>query len=125
MMDATRNEERRKQLALRRLGSNAPRCVGCGEPYWGCLELHHLANRAYDPAVVILCRNCHRKLSDPSNNDRAPEAPPLLERVGHFLLGLASLLSELIVPKLREFGLEMIHATNDSPPPWGWSPAST
>lgn len=112
--------ERRKQRALQRLGTDDPQCVTCGEADWRCLELHHLAGRAYDDGEVILCRNCHRKLSDPSENRDAPADPPLLERVGRFLLGLAALLL-MLAAKLTTFGSDLLAAAPHCPAPYGWS----
>jgi hypothetical protein len=114
-------QERRKQSVLRRLGTDDPRCAICGESDWRCLERHHLAGQVYDDLGVILCRNCHRKVSAPHENAAAPIDPPLLERIGHLLLGLAKL-AELIVPKLREIGAELIRAAGQCPRPWGWGP---
>jgi hypothetical protein len=96
--------ERRKQRALERLGTNTPRCPFCGinEPL--VFELHHVAGRGYDDALVPVCRNCHRILSDwqkdhPPGNGNPPSDP---ERIAHFLLGLADMF-ELLVKHLREF----------------------
>lgn len=111
--------ERRKQRALQRLGTDDPQCATCGEVDWRCLELHHIAGRAYDDGEVILCRNCHRKLSDPSENGDAPADPPLLERVGRFLLGLAALLL-MVVAKLSAFGNDLLAAAPYCPAPYGW-----
>jgi hypothetical protein len=124
MPDDVQAQERRKQAALRRLGTEHPQCVTCGEADWRCLELHHLANRAYDDTLVIVCRNCHRKVSDPSANSQAPLDPPLLERIGQLLLGLALFLAELLLPKLRAVGAELLEAAQHCPRPWGWSPAA-
>ncbi len=111
--------ERRKQRALQRLGADDPQCMTCGEADWRCLELHHIAGRAYDDSTVILCRNCHRKLSDPSENRDAPTDPPLLERVGRFLLGLAALLL-MGAAKLTAFGNDLLAAAPHCPAPYGW-----
>lgn len=104
------NQERRKQSALEKLGSNHPRCTHCGEDRWQCLELHHLAGRVYGESCVTLCRNCHRLLSDAQHDHPAQLTdglPTLGERIGHFLLGLADLF-RLLVDKLTEFGLALI-----------------
>lgn len=116
--------ERRREAAFRRLGTRIPRCVHCGEGDWRCLELHHLAGRAYDDRTAILCRNCHRKLSDPSDNAIAPAHAPLLERAGHFIIGLVEFLLAML-PKLREFGEELLRGAVVCPWPWGWEGAPT
>ncbi len=113
--------ERRKQKALQRLGSNDPRCVFCGEGDWCCLEFHHVSGHAYGEEGVVVCRNCHRKVSDPQKGH--PPAltdaqPVFLERVGHFLLGLADLL-EMLVALIREYGRELIEAAMHCPRPYG------
>ena len=54
----------RRQRAIERLGTRNPKCAHCGEADPLALELHHIAGQAYDRATVIVCRNCHRKLSD-------------------------------------------------------------
>jgi hypothetical protein len=44
-------------------------------PIWRCLEVHHIAGRDFDnDATAILCRNCHRKLSD-DLKDHPPAGP--------------------------------------------------
>ncbi len=115
--------ERRKQRSLQRLGTDDPQCVTCGEADWRCLERHHIAGRAYDESTAILCRNCHRKLSDPSENRDAPADPPLLERVGRFLLGLAALFL-MLAAKLKAFGEELLAGALVCPRPYGWQAAA-
>ncbi len=113
--------EARQQKALERLGTTDPRCVECGVTDWRCLERHHIAGRAYGEETVILCRNCHRKQSD-SQKDHAPrvseDEPPLLERIGHWLLGLADFFEEL-VKRMREYGRALIEAARSCPAPYG------
>ncbi len=110
--------ERRKRRAAQRLGTDRPQCATCGEDDWRCLERHHLAGRAYDGTTVILCRNCHRKQSDPSANGEAPADPPTLERIGRFLLGLAALLL-MLAAKLKAFGEELLAGARVCPRPYG------
>lgn len=114
-------QECRKQRALERLNTDNPLCVCCGEKDWRCLELHHLAGRAYGEECAVVCRNCHRKLSD-SQKDHPPAVSnaesPLLERIGHLLLGLADLF-ELLVGMLRGYGKLLIEATSSCPQPYG------
>ena len=102
--------EKRRQRALERLGTNTPRCAECGETNWRCLEVHHIAGRDFDADVTaILCRNCHRKLSDDQKDHPPPASshPSQFDRIGHFLLGLADLLTRL-TEKWREFGRVLI-----------------
>ncbi|MGA3342623.1 MAG: hypothetical protein ABSD11_18960 [Methylocella sp.] len=101
--------EKRRQHALERLGTNTPRCVECGETDWRCLEVHHIAGRDFDDgATVILCRNCHRKLSDDQkDHPKAASSPPnQIDRAGHFLLGLANFF-DFLAEKCLEYGLSL------------------
>ena len=113
--------EQRKQRAFERLGSDSPRCVDCGETDWRCLECHHIAGQAHGEECAVVCRNCHRKLSD-AQKDHPPALaggePPHLEKIGHFLLGLADLL-EMLIEKLREYGMVLIEAAANCPQPYG------
>jgi hypothetical protein len=109
-------EERRKQRRLERLGCKNPVCSACPEADWRCLELHHLAEEGRDPFTVILCSNCHRKVSD-AQKDHAPAgdvADPFLDAIGYFLRGLAETL-RLIADKLVEFGLQLIERAKAQP----------
>ena len=103
------DRERRKQKRLEKLGTDEPRCGTCGEGRWQCIEEHHPADYGRDEATVLVCRNCHRVLSDDQRGHPAfdPDADPLLSSVGHFLLGLADMLN-IILAKLSEFGLALI-----------------
>ncbi len=109
MDDREKLQERRKQKALERLGTNSPVCVLCEEADWRCLELHHIAGKSFDGALAIACRNCHRKLSDMQKDhpQSASTPPEQLDRIGHFLLGLADLFA-LLVEKFREIGRDLI-----------------
>lgn len=100
--------ETRKQKAHRRLGSDKPRCGTCGETDPHCLEAHHIAGHKYDGTTTLICRNCHRKLSDAQrDHPQTIEGGGFLEVIGHFLLGLADLLV-IAVERLREFGRQLI-----------------
>ncbi len=105
-MASTRlDSEKRKRSALERLGTDHPVCVICGENDWRCLELHHISGRTYGEESALVCRNCHRKLSD-TQHDHPPavqDDPSTAEKIGRYLLGLADLL-EAVVATLRQFG---------------------
>ena len=109
MTDEELNREKRKQARLQRLGTNDPRCGMCGENDDRCMELHHVADFKRDDATVCICRNCHRKVSDDQKDHPAfdPKTDPMLDAIGHFLLGLADML-RIIVAKLHDFGLALI-----------------
>jgi len=109
MDDNDMEREFRRQRRLERLGCNDPHCGMCGENDDRALEAHHVAGRKHDPATVILCRNCHRKVSD-DQRDRPPfeaDTDPLLYAIGSFLLGLADML-RIVLAKLNEFGLALM-----------------
>jgi len=109
MDDKELKREARLQKVCDRLRVETPRCAHCGCDDARCLEAHHIAGRRFDDATVILCRNCHRILSD-DQKDHPPligGAPSLHERVGHSLKGLADFLA-LLVAKLHGFGDELI-----------------
>lgn len=109
MTDKELAREIRKQRRLEKLGSNAPVCGTCGECDYRVLEKHHVAGRKHDPDTVVICRNCHRKVSDDQKDHPTvePGSDPMLHTIGLFLLGLADLL-ELVLQKLTEFGLLLI-----------------
>lgn len=118
----TNEYEIHKQIELakhaRRLGGYEQTCIVCGEPNQRCLELHHLEGQAYGETLVSVCGNCHKKLTDPKANKRAPEYVSRLDQVGHFLLGLAELLL-LLAMKALEFGQQLIEAAKVCPRPYG------
>jgi hypothetical protein len=100
----------RLEKQYRRLGAREPVCVGCGESNPFCLELHHLAGQKHHGDTGIVCRNCHRKLTD-QQHDHVPLSPanPIAQSVtiGRYLLGLADLLL-MIVNALRDFGKQLM-----------------
>ena len=101
--------EIQRQRAIRRLDVNDPRCCICGHDEPLSLEQHHIAGQKFDDVLAIVCRNCHRVLS--ANQREHPseigKRKGLLERIGHFLLGLADMLGQVAV-RLKEFGLQLI-----------------
>ncbi len=109
MDDIISDAEIRKQKAEHRLGGAGEGCALCLEDDPLCMELHHVAGRKFHDQTVRHCSNCHRKLSA-AQRDHPPglsDHPNLLERIGHFLLGLADMLA-LLGPTLRGFGLALI-----------------
>lgn len=96
----------RLEQQYRRLRTREPVCVSCGESDPFCLELHHLAGRKHHDDVGIVCRNCHRKLTDQQHDHvpaTVPEADGKLAAIGRYMLGLADLFA-MIVNALRQFG---------------------
>ncbi len=109
MNDKDLKREARLQRMHERLGVDHPRCIECGLDDVRCLEAHHIAGRKFDEATVILCRNCHRILSDHQKDHPTliADDPTLHERAGHFLKGLADLFA-LLVARLHEYGDALI-----------------
>lgn len=108
-------KEIRKQNQLEKLDHNKPVCVICGEDNPHCLERHHIAGRAYSDDLSIVCRNCHRKLSDDQKDHpkQIGKTPTTLETIGHILLGLADLFA-LLVERLREYGSFLIETAKET-----------
>jgi hypothetical protein len=106
--------EDRRQQQLRRLGTLNPRCVTCGESDPRVLEQHHIAGQRHDDDVSIVCTNCHRKLSSEQREHATAGEKPREDRmtdIGHYLLGLADILT-LIADSLRRFGAWLVgHST--------------
>ena len=114
-------QERRKQTRLEQLGTDSPICTLCLESDWRCLEQHHIAPRKTTEDCAIVCRNCHRKLSDDQRDHPPPtgsQPVPLPELVGRYLLGLADLF-RLLVDALTQFGHLLIdyatHSISSTP----------
>jgi hypothetical protein len=104
----------RLEQQYRRLGRRDPSCLGCGESNPFCLELHHVAGRKHHEDVGIICRNCHRKLTDQQHDHIPPSASEGQGQdaaIGHYLLGLADVLF-MIVNVLRKFGKKLIGQTH-------------
>lgn len=107
--------ERRRQAAIERLGVNTPACVICGKNNPIVLEKHHLEGQAFGDTLVVVCRNCHRELSDVQKDhpDRITEIPDPLEVIAHALLGLADLF-EFLIEKFREFAAYLFELANSN-----------
>jgi hypothetical protein len=116
MNDEEWKREERKLRRLEKLGTNEPVCGMCSESAWECLELHHVAGQHHDDTTVILCRNCHRKVSFDQEfvPPFDPHADPVLAAIGQFLVGLA-LLFRRIIETLEKFGRELIERSTFKP----------
>jgi hypothetical protein len=115
MSEREKEYETLRQNAFQRLGTDHPICCGCAETDWSLMELHHLEGEAFGGTLVIVCRNCHRKLSgtQKTHPGKLGPAPTTLEKIGHFLLGLVDLLL-LLAAKLLEFGEYLIEYARTS-----------
>jgi hypothetical protein len=102
--------EERHRRALQRPGTDHPVCCECGETYVHCLERDHVAGQHFGEETAILCRNCHRKRTDAQKDHPDPlsKQPSMLERIGHFLMGLADFF-KLLSGSLTEFGKYLIN----------------
>jgi hypothetical protein len=114
------DKEDRLEQHYRRLGTREPQCVVCGETDPRCMEKHHGAGRKFHKETWIICRNCHRKLSD-VQLDHPPYEPNVpveqLTSDGRYLLGTGDLLA-LLEKRLREIGRRLIDKasrTDDDP----------
>ena len=119
-----RDKETREQRRRDRLGSEDPRCGGCGETDTRCLELHHIAGQHFGDDLIVLCRNCHRKRSDDQEDHPLPSQPdpPWWERLAHWLLGLADLFRAL-ADQATTWAQFLLELTGDLPPIPGGDPA--
>ena len=108
--------ERRKQSRLEKLETDNPICGICGNKDWRMIEQHHPAQQMRDDMVVLVCANHHRIVTDDQKDHPPldPAADPLLDKIGHFLLGLANML-KLIVEKLYEYGHALIKRAATAP----------
>jgi hypothetical protein len=108
----------RLEQQYRRLGTRNPMCRCCGEKDPFCLELHHIAGEKHHDDVCIVCRNCHRKLTNQQlghtggKNDTGGDS--MLVTIGRYLLGLCDLLV-LILNTLRDFGRQLIESSRVPP----------
>jgi len=106
MDDIFNDADLRWAKAENRLGGKT-QCVICGEDNPHCLELHHLAGKAYGDDLVCICRNCHRKLSDDQrDHPNSAGEPTRLEQIGRLLMGIGDLLVALGA-QLKAIGEEL------------------
>jgi hypothetical protein len=113
------DDQDRKQQQLRRLGTQNPICVVCGEADPAVLERHHVAGRKHDDDLATVCANCHKKLSNKQHGhvSQAPTEPMgQLAKIGYYLLGLADLFA-MIVEALRKFGACLIRQSRGAVTP--------
>jgi hypothetical protein len=106
----------RLEQQYRRLGTREPVCVACSESDPFCLELHHIAANAHHKDLSIVCRNCHRKLTNRQHDHAKPPIESqrdVLNTIGQYLLGLCDLLA-LVITTLREFAGTLIARTGVS-----------
>ena len=109
------DSEDRLEQRYRKLGSRNPVCVCCGYDDPHALELHHIAGQKHDDDLSIVCRNCHRRLSDQQldHPEDLPVQETSLATIGHYLMGLADLF-RMLADRLVEFGKHLIELANGS-----------
>lgn len=102
--EAKRQAEKRLFNAHRRLGTDTPICVGCGETYPHAIELHHWVGFGLDPTKVPACRNCHRRYTDGQKGwlEAIAGTPGINEIIGRLLLSWADI-AEVAAPTLRRY----------------------
>lgn len=112
-----RDKETREQRRLDRLGSDAPRCAVCGDGDTARLELHHLAGQHFGDELIVLCRNCHRTVTDDQEDHPPPSQPdpPWWERLAHWLLGLADVFRAL-ADQATTWAQFLLGLSGDPPP---------
>jgi hypothetical protein len=86
--------DKRKERVFERLGTTSPRCPGCGDTDWRCLEMHHPIGRKRDPLTVNYCCNCHKILTDNGKDHPMTNfsKDPVLDRLVNLMLGLIDML---------------------------------
>jgi hypothetical protein len=93
-----------------RNGKPVPRCVVCGEGDPVVLEEHHTFARANSEKVVLLCKNCHSKITNEQNKvspkSRSKDAS-YLEKMAYQLISIGALLKE-VGNQLIKLGHELI-----------------
>lgn len=93
-----------------RNGKSIHRCVVCGEGDPIVLEEHHHFARANSKKTVLLCKNCHFKITTEQNKvspkSRSKDASHL-EKIAYQLISIGALLGE-IGNQLIKLGHELI-----------------
>jgi hypothetical protein len=107
--------EDRLEQRYRKLGTRTPSCVCCGYDDPLALELHHIAGQKHHDDLSIVCRNCHRRLSDQQLDHPEDVAgqDTTLAAISHYLMGLADLF-RMLADRLVEFGRHLIELANGS-----------
>jgi|HubBroStandDraft_6_1064221.scaffolds.fasta_scaffold173459_2 hypothetical protein len=117
MTKSSSDHNDRLEQQYRRLGTRSPMCVVCGERDPFCLELHHIAGQKHHDDVGIVCRNCHRKLTNQQRDHKREQedtGDSLLATIGHYLIGLCDLLA-LLLSTLRDFGRQLLESSRLPP----------
>lgn len=117
MSTKTIDQDHRLEQQYRRLGTRNPVCVICGERNPFCLELHHIAGQKHHKDVSIVCRNCHRKLTNEQQDHTARDQDTVnspLATIGHYLLGLCDLLA-MVIQTLRDFARRLLGSSREQP----------
>lgn len=70
-----------------------------------------------------MCRNCHRKQTDPSANAASPSSVPIMESAGRLLIAVADFVAQLLT-RLRAYGEQLLEGAALCPWPYGWVAAA-
>ena len=115
-MNSERHDAKdRLERRYRKLGTRNPVCVGCGHDDPLSLELHHIAGQKHHDDVAIICRNCHRRLSDQQldHPEDIQGGDTILATIGHYLMALADLF-RMLADTLVQFAKHLIELANGS-----------
>ncbi|WP_146190647.1 hypothetical protein [Marinicauda salina] len=111
--------DERLERQYRRLGTRNPACVVCGESDPFCLELHHIGEQKHNDELAIVCRNCHRKVTDPQKDRAHVECDdPEREQLGRLLCGLSDLFA-MIGDSLGAWGRKLLSLDDANTPERG------
>ena len=100
------DRELRQRRAFERLGGDDRSCLICQKTNPICLELDHVAGRAYDDETVVLCSNHHDDKSDRQKDhpEKIEGCTSVLEVVAHWLFNLGDL---LLIAAEEPYGAEL------------------
>ena len=100
------DRESRRRRAQERLGGDDRFCLICHKTNPICLELDHVAGRAYDEETIALCSNHHDDKSDRQKDhpEKIEGCTSVLEVVAHWLFNLGDL---LLIAAEEPYGAEL------------------
>lgn len=114
MSTKTTDQDRRLEQQYRRLGTRNPVCVVCGKRNPFLLELHHIAGQKHHDDLAIVCRNCHRELTNQQHDHSVDTGHSPLVTIARYLEGLCDLLA-MVIQALRGFAKCLIESSREQP----------